>query len=72
LGFIPEALKVLQFLSLLLKFLNLKKETIFRLAIGLDYKPCFAMKYIYEDSKGVKLDALCWCVLPAVVRLKIE
>ena len=32
-----------------------------RIAIGLDYKPYFVMRYIYEHNKGVKLDELCWC-----------
>ncbi len=32
-----------------------------RIAIGLDYKPYFVMRYIYEHSKEIKLDELCWC-----------
>ena len=32
-----------------------------RIAIGLEYKPYFVIKFIYEHSKEVKLDELCWC-----------
>ena len=32
-----------------------------RIAIGLEYKSYFVIKYIYEHSKEVKLDDLCWC-----------
>ncbi len=34
---------------------------VMRIAIGLQYKPYFVMRYIYEHSKEVKLDDLCWC-----------
>ncbi len=32
-----------------------------RIAIGLEYKPYFVIRYIYEHSPGVGLDELCWC-----------
>ncbi|MCP3875019.1 MAG: hypothetical protein GY699_17940 [Desulfobacteraceae bacterium] len=34
---------------------------VMRIAIGLNYKPYFVMRYIYEHSSQVKLDELCWC-----------
>ncbi len=34
---------------------------VMRIAIGMDYKPYFVIRYIYEYSQGVKLDELCWC-----------
>ena len=34
-----------------------------RIAIGLDFKPYFVMRYIYEHHKRVKLDELCWCAV---------
>jgi hypothetical protein len=34
---------------------------VMRIAIGMEYKPYFVMRYIYEHSQGVKLDELCWC-----------
>jgi hypothetical protein len=34
---------------------------VMRIAIGLDYKPYFVIRYIYEKSKHAKLDELCWC-----------
>ena len=34
---------------------------IMRIAIGMEYKPYFVIRYIYEHSQEVKLDELCWC-----------
>ncbi len=34
---------------------------VMRIAVGLDYKVYFAIRYIYEYSSEVKLDELCWC-----------
>jgi len=34
---------------------------VMRIAVGMDYKPYFVMRNIYEHSQGVKLDELCWC-----------
>ncbi|MCK5097338.1 MAG: hypothetical protein KAR45_04505 [Desulfobacteraceae bacterium] len=34
---------------------------VMRIAIGMEYKPYFVIRYIYEYSQEVKLDELCWC-----------